>query len=207
MYIRFWPVHISCAIAFKPASIFTRWRAAGALTNCRSKHHPSPPKGTHNGRHPYRSWRRGRPWLQLTEAPKHFLKGLWSGHVRLGRERTHAAGSPPEHVQKLAHLRRLAGKPGEGSDSGCRFRHGGGRMLAQLGGDRRAVWVEDTARPMRLKVFQLLDPAGDIDVESAREARCGKPTPPRDIASGDPLPTQRTGVHWQQSPSTPRSRL
>jgi hypothetical protein len=47
-----------------------------------------------------------------------FFKGLLGGHVRLGREHAHAAWSHPAHVQNLAHLRRLAGHPGEGFDPG-----------------------------------------------------------------------------------------
>ena len=39
-----------------------------------------------------------------------------------------------------------------------------------------AVWVEFTARPSRLEVFQLLDPAGDIDVELVMEVRSGNCT-------------------------------
>jgi hypothetical protein len=48
-------------------------------------------------------------------------------------------------------------------------------MPAKLAFDRHAVWVEFTARPSRLVVSQLLDPAGDIDVELAMEARSGIP--------------------------------
>jgi hypothetical protein len=68
-------------------------------------------------------------------------------------------------------------------------------MLAKLGFDRRAVWGEGTARPMRLEVFQRLDPAGDIGVEIAMEARFGHPTQPRDVAIGDPLTAQLEGFH------------
>jgi hypothetical protein len=94
-------------------------------------------------------------------------------HVRLGREYAHSAWSHPEHIQKLVHLRGLAGIPGGGFDSGSHFRHGGGRMLAKLGFDRRAVWVEGTVRPTRLEVFQRLDSLADIGVAITMEARFG----------------------------------
>jgi hypothetical protein len=44
-------------------------------------------------------------------------------------------------------------------------------MPAKLGFDRHAVGMEGTMRPTRIVVFQLLDPAGDIGVELAMEAR------------------------------------
>jgi hypothetical protein len=65
----------------------------------------------------------------------------------------------------------LTSHAGEGFDSGGCFRDRGRRLLAKLGFERRAVGVEDTARPMRLEVFQLLDPTADIGVEIAMEAR------------------------------------
>jgi hypothetical protein len=43
-------------------------------------------------------------------------------------------------------------------------------------GRRHAVWVEGTAQPTWLQVFQLLDPAGDIGAELAMESRFGNPT-------------------------------
>jgi len=124
-----------------------------------------------------------------------FFKGLLGGHVRLGREHAHAAWSHRAHVQNLAHLRWLAGHPGEGFDPGRCFRHGGGRMLAKLGFDCRAVWVEGAARPAWLEVFQRLDPAGDIGMERAMEARFGNPTQPHDVAIGDLLTAHIEGIH------------
>ena len=88
----------------------------------------------------------------------------------------HSAWPHPKHVQRLAHLHWIAGHPGESFDPSCRFRHGGRQMPAKLAFDRHVVWVEFTARPSRLEVFHLLDPAGDIDVELAMEARSGNPT-------------------------------
>jgi hypothetical protein len=81
------------------------------------------------------------------------------------------AWSHPKHAQRLAHLRWIAGQSGESFDPSCRFRHGGRRMPAKLGFDRHAVGMEGTVRPTRIVVFQLLDPAGDIGVELAMEAR------------------------------------
>jgi hypothetical protein len=124
-----------------------------------------------------------------------FFKGLLGGHVRLGWEHAHSAWAHPEPVQKLTHLRRLAGNSREGFDASRCLRHGGRRTLAKLGFDRRAVWMQGTARPTRLKVFQLLDPAGDIGVEIAMEARFGNPTQPWDITIGNPLTTQIEGFH------------
>jgi hypothetical protein len=43
---------------------------------------------------------------------------------------------------------------------------------------------------MRLEVFQRLDPAGDIGVKIAMEARFAHPTQPRHVAIGDPLTAQ-----------------
>jgi hypothetical protein len=68
-------------------------------------------------------------------------------------------------------------------------------MPAKLGFDRHAVWVEGTARPTWLQVFQLLDPAGDIGVELAMEARFGNPTSPWDVSIGDPLIAQIGVLH------------
>jgi hypothetical protein len=124
-----------------------------------------------------------------------FYKGLWGGHVRLGQEHAPFAWAHPEPVQKLPHLRRLAGNPREDFDSGRHFRHGGRRMLAKLGFDRRPVSMQGTARPTRLAVFQLLDPAGAIGVEITMEARFGHPTQSRDIAIGNPLTAQLEGCH------------
>ena len=107
----------------------------------------------------------------------------------------HSAWSHPKHVQRLAHLRWIAGQSGESFDPNCRFRHGGRRMPAKLGFDRHAVGMEGTVRPTRIEVFQLLDPDGDIGIELAMEARFGNPTEPRDVAIGDPLTLQIEGLH------------
>jgi hypothetical protein len=142
-------------------------------------HHPHP-GGIHNmgGSHQADgalvSLRFRSPRLQCI-----FLKASWAATSAL-------AWAHPEPVQKLPHLRRLAGNPRKGFDSGCHFRHGGRRMLAKLGFDRRPVWMQGTARPTRLAVFQLLDSAGAIGVAITMEARFGHPTQSRDIAIGNP---------------------
>jgi hypothetical protein len=68
-------------------------------------------------------------------------------------------------------------------------------MLAKLGFDRRAVWLQGAARPTRREVFQLLDPAGDIGVEIALKARFGNSTQPRDLTMGHPLTTPIESFH------------
>ena len=79
---------------------------------------------------------------------------------------------------------------GEGVNAGGGCRDRGRRRLATRGCARRAVAVEGTARPLWLEVFPLLDPAADLGVERAMDARVGHPTPPRDVAMGDPLTAQ-----------------
>jgi hypothetical protein len=122
-----------------------------------------------------------------------FNVGLGGKHAPLAR--VHAEG-----VQALAHLRRLAGNPGESLNPGCRFRHRGGRLLPKLGFDRRPVAMEGTARPPRLEVFQWLDAPCHVGLEITLEAGCGNAAQPRDIARGDPLTASIEGFHAPLDP-------
>jgi hypothetical protein len=116
-------------------------------------------------------------------------------HVRFGWEHAHFPGFHPQRVQKLPHLGRLAGNPGEGFDPGRRFRHRRGWALPKLRVDRRTMGVEGTPRLTWLEVLQLLDPPGDIRLEITVEAGFGNAAQPWELPRGDPLTAQVEGFH------------
>jgi hypothetical protein len=121
-------------------------------------------------------------------------------NVGLGGKHAHLARFHAEGWQELAHLRRLAGNPGESLSPGCRFRHRGGRRLPKLGFARRPVAMEGTARPPRLEVFQWLDSPGHVGLEITMAAGFGNAAQPRDIARGDPLTASIAGFHAHVDP-------
>lgn len=129
-------------------------------------------------------------------------------HVRFGRDHAHFPGFHPEGFQKLPHLGRLAGNPGEGFDPGRRFRHRRGGALPKLRLDGGTMGVEGTPWLPWLEVLQLLDPPGDIRLEIPMEAGFGNATQPRDLPRGDPLTAQVEGFHppldpWVGMPKAP----
>jgi hypothetical protein len=121
-------------------------------------------------------------------------------NVGLGGKHAHLARFQAKGWQELAHRRRLAGNPGESLNPGCRFRHRGGRLLPNLGFDRRPVAMEGTARPPRLEVFQWLDSPGNVGLERTMAAGLGNAAQPRTIARSDPLTASIEGFHAHLEP-------
>jgi hypothetical protein len=135
------------------------------------------------------------PWPRLTAAPDSFFKRLWGFDVGFGWHHAHLPGLPTEGFQKLPHLGRLAGNPGEGFDPRRRCCHRRGRSLPKLDVERRTVLVEGTAWLTRLKVFQLVKTARGIRLERAMEARFRNATEPRELARGKSLAASVESFH------------
>jgi hypothetical protein len=116
-------------------------------------------------------------------------------HVRLGRDHPHLHGFHPQRSQKLPHLRRLAGYPGQLFDLGRCFSYPSGWMLLKIGFYRCAVFLQFTLRMIMLDVSQLLNPAPHVRFQIAMEARFGNAAQPKDVTIGDLLTSQVNGLH------------
>lgn len=93
----------------------------------------------------------------------------------------------------MAHLGRFTRDPRQGFNLGGGFGYRRGRLLLEIGLQRRAVGLQLTLWPIMIETLELLDPTSGVRGQIAMEAGFRDPTQPHYLAIGDPLTTQVQG--------------